>query len=243
MRDGRRRTNNGRRIFHGNVIQQSLLVIAVLLPTFPFAASWSAGPEITPATRRSMLQRIALGGASSAASVWLNALSPAFAKNLPDPVSVDTSRTGTRETLEPILQLEAKLKGLSDAVAGKQSAADIDTLAKAIPKEEKAFRSTFDAYSDPVSYKQRFVDQNAFLVYYTQGFDGPGRPSIESDLPVRQTLQYGARNDAWVAWDAFCVELDYQRQNPEEADAEELQKHLQRAVSAIGSYLKASGVR
>jgi hypothetical protein len=117
------------------------------------------------------------------------------------------------------------------------------TLIKAIPTTEQSFKSIFDAYSDPISYKQRFVDQNAFLVYYTKGFDGPGRPSMESDLPVKQTFQYGARNDAWNAWDDFLAELTFQRKNPKEADPEDLSKLIGRAITAIDSYLEASGVR
>lgn len=184
---------------------------------------------------------------------------PAFAKNLPDPISIDASKTGTAETLQPILNLEAALKDLLaeiSQVAAEQTQpldAIVESLTEvtkqtttttSIPTTEKEFKAIFDAFSDPVSYKQKFVDQNAFLVYYSKGFDGPGRPSLESDLPVRQTLQYGTRNDAWVAWEAFCVERDFQRRHPEDgADARELQRLLQNVANAVDSYLKVSGVR
>ena len=34
-----------------------------------------------------------------------------------------------------------------------------------IPRDENDFKRLFDSYSTPVSYKQKFLDQNAFLVY------------------------------------------------------------------------------
>lgn len=77
------------------------------------------------------------------------------------------------------------------------------------------------------------MDQNAFLVYYSKGFDGLGRPSIESDLPVKQTIQYGTRNDAWVAWDDFRAELAFQRQNRSEANQDDLSKLLAKVIVAI----------
>jgi hypothetical protein len=46
----------------------------------------------------------------------------------------------------------------------------------------------FDEHSEGISYKQQFLDQNAFLVYYTKGFDGPGRPSIEDEDSNRYSL-------------------------------------------------------
>jgi len=146
---------------------------------FAWSSPWGATETFT---RRGMFQRVVTDAAIASTVSWLidTRSSPAFAKNLPDPVVVDTSKTGTQETLEPILRLEASLKVLSRVIAKEYSPATIvETLAKsAIPTQEKVFKSIFDAYSDPVSYKQKFVDQNAFLVYYTQGFDGPGRPSI-----------------------------------------------------------------
>ena len=44
---------------------------------------------------------------------------------------------------------------------------------------------------------QKYKDSNAFVVYYTQGFDGAGRPSIEAradaEVIERRTRQYGYR--------------------------------------------------
>jgi hypothetical protein len=106
-----------------------------------------------------------------------------------------------------------------------------------IPTDETTFKRLFDNYSDNVSYKQRFLDQNAFLVYYTKGFDGPNRPSIESDLPVKQTLQYGARNDASVAWQGFLDEVNYVAKHPTEGSLSDLDELLKRVINAVDAYL------
>jgi hypothetical protein len=151
--------------------------------------------------RKAMIQTVV-------SSTWI-AASPARARNLPDSTIKDPS-------LVPILQLQQSLRKLLQVavVSPEMDTARIDALLRTIPRQEDVFKALFDAYSDPLSYKQRFVDQNAFLVYYTKGFDGPGRPSIEDDLPVKQTIQYGTRNDAWVAYNSFLVEIYFQRQNP-----------------------------
>jgi len=40
----------------------------------------------------------------------------------------------------------------------------LKTLEQNIPRDENDFKRIFDSYSTPVSYKQKFLDQNAFLV-------------------------------------------------------------------------------
>jgi hypothetical protein len=161
---------------------------------------------------------------------------------LPSQASADTSQnrkpaTGTVEALIPILQLRRTTQQILDILEENSSSARIEILLKSIPSDEKSFKSLFDAYSDPLSYKQKFVDQNAFLVYYTKGFDGPGRPSIESDLPVKQTLQYGSRNDAWVAYNDFLAEYVYQQQNPADSNVQELIRPLTEMGKALDQYL------
>lgn len=163
-------------------------------------------------------------------------------------------------SLASVLQLRSFLEQLAVAVRSSDKVGEEwdPTLAvqliQSIPSQENRFKAIFDAYSDPVSYKQKFVDQNAFLVYYTKGFDGPGRPSIESDLPVKQTMQYGARNDAWVAWDKFLAEWAFQKRNTIFRNSEgssslairaeeyELTTPLEEALTAIDNYLAVSGV-
>jgi len=147
---------------------------------------------------------------------------PAPAANLPRPMAGDVddrSRIGTVETLVPIVRLRSSMGSILAEVngaasrresSGKTTASTIETLLETLPATERSFKAAFDRYSQAVSYKQRFLDQNAFLVYYTGGYDGPGRPSIEDDDALtRQTRQYGYRNDAWVAWEDFLVEIEY----------------------------------
>lgn len=247
-RSGTRRSVVGRAISAYVLCSSLAAILPISVPTA--AAAWHAHRKgnIGPAmTRRTTLQTL-VGGAfvatTTTAAIWPSVAVPASAKNLPDSVTVDRAQTGTATTLEPVIRLKTSLEqllaNLEDQGTGSLS---LDALVEPIPAQEQAFKSIFDAYSDPVSYKQKFVDQNAFLVYYTKGFDGPGRPSIEGDLPVKQTLQYGARNDAWVAWDDFLAEKSFQRKNPSESNKEELCKPLAKAIAAIGNYLGASGVR
>lgn len=111
-----------------------------------------------------------------------------------------------------------------------------------IPSQEKDFKALLDNYSQPVSYKTKFMNQNAFLVYYTQGYDGPNRPSIEtdSDQEALQKRQYGARNDAWVSWDNTLAAAEdpilQKSQDPNEI-AIEVITPLTNSFNAIHAYL------
>jgi hypothetical protein len=148
----------------------------------------------------------------------------AWARNLPVSTGAPSDQCGNVEALIPIARVRQSLDGpLSD-------------LPYAIPREEQAFKRLFDAYSDPVSYKQKFLDQNAFLVYYTRGFDGPNRPVIEEELPEKQTLQYGVRNEAWVAWEELQAELEFQRNHPQ--DDNDVHKWLAKLIAAMDAYLQ-----
>ena len=76
---------------------------------------------------------------------------------------------------------------------------------------------------------------------YTKGFDGPGRPNIEDDAENSiQTLQYGARNDAWAAMDDLFVELEYGKRSSD-SDAAELAL-AQRVMMALDAYLTLAPV-
>jgi hypothetical protein len=168
-----------------------------------------------------------------------------------------------KQSLEPILQVQASLKALLVALETAQKTASSSTtikwsdmqaavasLSPKIPTTEAEFKALFDAYSDPLSYQQRYVNNNAFLVYYTKGYDGPGRPSIESSLPTRQPLQFGARNEAWIAWSDFIAEFDYYKDQENVASTstdtmsigDDLIPPLRRAVEAVTTYLAVSGV-
>lgn len=172
------------------------------------------------------------------------------AANLPLGTGADLSRTGSIYTLRHIVAIErnlvsAKLKLTnSNEVTPETCTALLRLLSDCIPREENAFKRIFDAYSTPVSYKQKFLDQNAFLVYYTKGFDGPGRPSIEEDdTDSIQTLQYGFRNDAWAAMDDLFVEVEFYRDKSKGNDIPldgrgELINLIDKVLASVDSYLR-----
>lgn len=183
----------------------------------------------------------------------------ALANNLPPSNGADLSQTGTISTLIPIIRMQMSLQQVQNLILEQEDPNEnktislnklhqIDRICKQIPQEEKLFKKVFDEYSDPVSYKQKYMDQNAFLVYYTKGFDGIGRESIEKgDIP-RQTLQYGARNEVWNAFDDFMAEVQYSLGNVEndggstttttKISRDDLLIPLNQALSALDAYLK-----
>lgn len=119
------------------------------------------------------------------ASVTVNPYSQpsvAIARNLPTSNGASNGNIGNAKSLVPILELRIALDAAVQQLPDLNKCNDKFYI---IPKNEKEFKKIFDEHSESVSYKQTFLDQNAFLVYYTQGFDGPGRPSIESDDPKR----------------------------------------------------------
>ena len=198
---------------------------------------------MVPIVSRRQTFQTALVSASATAAL-LSKPNRALARNLPQSTGADISNTGTLATLIPIVQLRNNVRQWqSDITKNNESASfrrNLPSLPTALPRDETSFKRILDNYSDPVSYKQKFVDQNAFLVYYTKGFDGPGRPSLEDDLPVKQTLQYGARNDAWVAWEEVLSEYDFaqrQQQKGDEWDEEDVFKPLHRVLQALDAYL------
>ena len=185
---------------------------------------------------------------------------PATARNLPQPTAASGAARGTVEALRPIVRSAAAVA----AAAAAPSDLDACTAALArLPDSETPFKRLFDEYSEGVSYKQTYLDQNAFLVYYTRGFDGAGRPSIEAESAgeALQKAQYGARNDAWIAVDDARQEVQFLRAHPParphtmhtlappratlrslclQADADEyseLRDALRRARAAFDSYL------
>lgn len=188
---------------------------------------------------------IAVGG-FSANTGKINNPQPAYAANLPTSTGADMSHTGTIDALIPIVEMENALldakKQLSDARNNGNVSSDAIksvsmTLSSAIPSEQTLFKRRFDEYSDPVSYKQKFMDQNAFLVYYTKGFDGPNRPPMESgDAPVpRQTLQYGLRNDAWAEMDNVFAEISFFLSDS--SNLSDILDPLERTIAAFEAYL------
>lgn len=206
-------------------------------------------------------RKLLIGSVSVLSSNALQIQKPAaMARNLPTSNGADTSKSGTVEALLPILKLRNNLKELQKSLQQEHDGRSPSNNRSAsilgnIPRKEATFKRLFDAYSDQVSYKQKFLDQNAFLVYYTQGYDGPGREKMEAEVVnERQTLQFGARNDAWVAWESFLAEQDYfdkthgvasmtaGKSGEEEEDFAELVKYLSNTIQALDTYMKLSPV-
>lgn len=156
--------------------------------------------------------------------------SPAHSRNLPENYGADLSKTGDFSKLVPIISMKESLlpaKSLLSTSRNEMKNGNISTEdAKAlldlisrctktyIPENESDFKKNFDEYSDPIGYKEKFMDNNAFLVYYTNGYDGPNRKKLEDSSYVsKQSLQYGARNDAWSAWNDVLSEISYIRKS------------------------------
>lgn len=122
--------------------------------------------------------------------------------------------------LAPILQMKVTVTNvraladqvqLNDKSEASKLLSDCERQLKLLPSSEQQFKKKFDEYSEGISYKQQFLDKNAFLVYYTKGFDGPGRPSIETEDPkqLKEAQQFGLRNEAWIGVDDARAELSY----------------------------------
>jgi hypothetical protein len=180
--------------------------------------------------------------AKTVAATWVAKPLAANSSNLPSSTGADLSKCGTVETLIPILDVErslmtakSTLNTIKSSNLTEEQVQQISFSLEAIPSEEVKFKRLFDEYSDPVSYKQKYMDQNAFLVYYSKGFDGPNRPSIESGEVPKQTLQYGARNDAWSAFDDLSVELRFARKDG--STANDIAEPLDRVTKALNAYL------
>ena len=172
----------------------------------------------------------------------------ALSANLPLSTGADISKTGTIDALASIVSLQAMLldaKAVLNSIPKKSTLSSETTALLAsklenIPQNEKLFKRIFDEYSQPVSYKQKFMDQNAFLVYYSKGFDGPNRPSMESGEIPKQTLQYGARNDVWAALDEVFTELAFSRSSPGSSVCSDVEYPLDKALNALDAYLLLS---
>lgn len=173
-----------------------------------------------------------------------------WSRNLPESNGANSSATGTVSTLIPLIKMRhilANAQTILNSSLGEESREStsndsklsgekLKAISKAIydiPSNEKQFKKIFDEYSDPVSYKQKYMDSNAFLVYYTNGFDGPGRESIEKDIP-KQTFQYGARNDVWNAFEELMTEIKFADSNSSKKDFE---MPLSKAIGSLDLYL------
>lgn len=174
----------------------------------------------------------------------LNNPKSSIAANLPVSNGANLSKTGTIEKLIPIVNLKQSLQNakviLTQPTPNNDLSTDVlkevESRLETIPSEEKNFKRYFDEYSDPVSYKQKYMDKNAFLVYYTEGYDGVGRDSIESGEIPRQTLQYGARNECWNAFEELIVEVKFAIKDGS-SSRDDILGLLTKTIVAFDSYL------
>lgn len=226
---------------------------------------------LSSSSRRHVLSFIPPTLAASASLFLAWPTPPSPARNMPVSNGADTSKVGTVSALLPIIKLRTDIETLrkilqerhkmnvqqpwdvitktKTAISFTKSEESVGSGSKSttILAQEKDFKRLFDAYSDQVSYKQKFLDQNAFLVYYTNGYDGPGRDSLEKDpTNERQTLQFGARNEAWISWDNFLAEWEYytsaSRRTRVDDDIDnsflDMLKYLSNTVQAVDKYLE-----
>jgi len=176
------------------------------------------------------------------------AILSALARNLPESYGASKRNVGQLETLIPIVKIDRHVQEAINILSSKkEELVHLKALLDMLPTTERAFKATFDEYSTDISYKQRFLDQNGFLVYYTNGFDGPNRSKIDSDDQdptsdvYKQEAQYGARNDAWVAIDDARSELDYLLTTEDQnVDISDLRSSLNKAAEALQRYLSFS---
>lgn len=232
----------------------SLMIIVSLLPTNGFILAAPPNAHVTASrlglasrqseedqmNRRRALESLCLCHTGVVGSIFCGMPEISRARNLPESTGADESKSGSPEALIPLVTLNSSLLKAKEML--KDSPLDDlrSALLRDIPSVEKDFKRLFDDYSARVSYKQRFLDQNAFLVYYTQGYDGPNRPSIETSTPEEelQTRQFGARNDAWIAWEELQAELGYQvRLDRGEQTRDDLNQLIAKLSESVERYL------
>jgi hypothetical protein len=193
--------------------------------------------------RRAYLKKLVT---ASSSFILISRPQQAISSNLPPSNGGDLSKTGSLEKLTPIASFQqnlleanallANIDSSSSADLSKDFLMNLSSILRKIPDDEKIFKRYFDEYSDPVSYKQKYMEKNAFLVYYTNGFDGPGRDSIESGEVPRQVLQYGARNECWNAVDELNIEVKFGIKDGS-SSRDDISVLLSKAITSFDAYL------
>lgn len=160
----------------------------------------------------------------------------AYARNIPESNGATGKLTGTTQALFPIISMSDIIND-ANIICSEDLNLCKERLDK-LPLDERNFKRLFDEYSVGISYRQQYLDKNAFVVYYSKGFDGPGRTNIEDDddQTILQKRQYGARNDAWFAVDDAKSEVSYLLTH-EDDDRSDLVKAMQKAHTAFEEYL------
>ena len=94
---------------------------------------------------------------SSSSSTFL------VSRNLPEETGASRGNQGQISSLIPIIKMQ---KALEKAIlaANDNNIEEIKSNLDPIPSEEKKFKRIFDEYSQGISYKQEYLDKNAFLV-------------------------------------------------------------------------------
>jgi len=185
----------------------------------------------------SSLLGFSLGLSISQSTCWQYSMpSTVYARNLPTSNEATGKNIGKLEALKPIVEMATIV---NKAISDLPNIVNVNNDLKQLPNGEKEFKKLFDEYSEAVSYKQIFLDQNAFLVYYTKGFDGPNRQNIEIEdmAQIREKGQYGARNDAWIAIDDARSEVTYLIENGIN-DVKDLTNMLKSANIAFDNYFQ-----
>ncbi len=177
--------------------------------------------------------------------------SVAYGRNLPESTGASGDKIGTIEALIPIVSIQKKVNSISEvlkSINGNSNNQNIATTCNKILNEipfidnENKFKRIFDEYSQGISYKQVYKNNNAFLVYYTNGFDGIDRPSIEiqDQMEVLQGKQYGYRNEVWIGIDEARSELSYLLAQSDIAtsDLNDLVDYISQSKTALDNYLQ-----
>ena len=84
-------------------------------------------------------------------------------RNLPEETGASRSNQGQISSLIPIVKMQKALEKALLA-ANSDNLPDTKSYLDLIPSKEKDFKRLFDEYSQGVSYKQEYLDKNAFLV-------------------------------------------------------------------------------
>ena len=143
----------------------------------PFVAMTSmAGPPVNRRAAGGQLVALGIGAIATTARP-----AGAVAANIPTDNGAAGRARGTAEALRDVVAMQAAVEAAVAACPKNLDEVQKSLGSNTVPMSEKDFKKLFDEYSEAITYKQRYMDQNAFLVYYTGGFDGPGRPKMEEN--------------------------------------------------------------
>ena len=180
-----------------------------------------------------------------------NINSVAYGRNLPESTGASGDKIGTIEALIPIVSIQKKVNSMNEELKSINGDSNNQNIARRCNKilneipfidDEIKFKRIFDEYSQGISYKQVYKNNNAFLVYYTKGFDGIDRPSIEiqDHVEILQGKQYGYRNEVWIGIDETRSELSYLLSQSDIAtnDLNDLVDYITQTKTALDNYLQ-----